>query len=176
METMTLKAETLWTNGDQSRYFLVDDEVLLTEGDFEIVHCSGTTRRNQGKVLKVSEASLQPYELSKAAAMNWAKEQMKAGLRRAGKTAMRFAGSKLSEWAAKSREAPKPRPEKPKGLDSDPRELGRKLEKILGLDTMSEEESKRFAGKMDRLKGLMQSIEGDLLRSVKRKQSRRDPG
>jgi hypothetical protein len=197
---MTQKAETLWTNGEKTRYFLAGDELQFTDGDYEIVHCSGTTRRHQGKVLKINAAEIAPYEISKAAAENWAKEQMKAGLKRAGKTAMRFAEFKMSQWAAgtasckpsasDSGEACKGPETKTyqtaaslaamlkklkqsldtsTGLDSDPKALGIKMEKIAGLDNMTNEEAERFKGKTYKLKGLIRSLAEDVITAINNK-------
>ncbi len=196
MATMTIKAETLWVNSDKTRYFLAADEVEFVEGSFEIVHISGTTKRHQGKVLKVSEVELLKYELSKAAADNWVKEQMKEGLKRAGKTALRFAGQKMKKWASQKPSKPrsgsssneeaskkgfdafsraskrfKQKLDGSTGLNSDPKELGKKLEEMLGLDKLSTEDRAGFQKKMNELKGLLNSIKGDVEKGIKKKKN-----
>ena len=182
---MTSKPQTLWTNADKTRYFLTEDETYFEKGDFELVHCSGTTKRNLGKILRVGEHDLLQYEISKATAENWAKEQMKAALKQAGKTALRFGESKFCRWAkqhlqnSSKTESP---PKKSKlslkncldnssGLESDPGALGKKLELMFGLDKLSEEEALKFKAKMNDMKSLLHSIENDIVKAVKRKQN-----
>ena len=185
MSTMNSKPKTLWTNAGRTRYFLADDDVSFGKGNFELVHCSGTTKRNQGKVLRVGEHDLLQYEISKTAAENWAKEQMKAALKQAGRTAFRFGESKLRRWAKKhlqnsSRNEPPKKKTKlslknlldnSTGLESDPGALGKKLELMFGLDKLSEEEALKFKARMNDMKSLLHSIENDIVKAVKRKQN-----